>query len=254
MKTIVRLIALVALVATGGCVKLNMDTVIEEDGSGKTTFTYEVGAEVAAALAELQTMDTGMGDQEMPSLDDMTREKAAEVAKRNNIELEKFEKSDEGGAQRMEMVLAFENVTDLSRALSELMEDDSEDEILSIFRTGDGDYLLTSVADPNPREKAAEAPAPAEEPTDPSQMDPEQMQKSMELAGKLMAHMSEFDVRMTITVPGDIIESSSMTTEGRTAVWHVNAENMMSMQDQEFEPNIKFAGKGVKIEAPEWKE
>ena len=49
--------------------------------------------------------------------------------------------------------------------------------------------------------------------------DPEQMQKQMELMGKLMASISELDVSMKITVPGEIVESNAPTVEGNTSIW-----------------------------------
>jgi hypothetical protein len=154
----------------------------------------------------------------------------------------------------MEMVVEFDDLANFSRFLGELMDEEDDDEILRIFRKDNGNFLLTSVTDPEAasepdEEEDAEEP---EQPTDPSQMDPQQMQKSMELMGTLMSKMSEFDVRMTFTVPGDIVETSAMSTEGRTAVWHINSQNMMSMQGQDFEPVVEFSGQGLKIDAPKW--
>ena len=69
----------------------------------------------------------------------------------------------------------------------------------------------------------------------------------MEIYGKLMGAVAELDVRMTITVPGEIIESNAPTVEGNTSIWAINASNMMEQQDQDMEPVITFSSKGLKI-------
>ncbi len=72
----------------------------------------------------------------------------------------------------------------------------------------------------------------------------------MELMGKLMGSMSELDVSMRITVPGDVIEHNAPKQEGRTLIWEINADNMMSAGASMGEPLIVFSGKGLKIDAP----
>ena len=79
-----------------------------------------------------------------------------------------------------------------------------------------------------------------------AEMDPAQMGKQMELMGKLMGAMSELDVRMSITVPGDIIATNAPAREGRTSVWTINSSNMMTA-GMDMEPEITFSGKGLKI-------
>jgi hypothetical protein len=72
----------------------------------------------------------------------------------------------------------------------------------------------------------------------------------MELMGKLMQSISELDIRMEITVPGDVLSSSAPTVEGRTSVWAINGANMSDAQNMAMEPEITFAKKGVNIDAP----
>jgi hypothetical protein len=254
MKYLVPMVLLVALLTGSGCIKMDMDIAIEDDGSGICKLTYAMSTEVAAAIKELSDIDTGMEDQEMPSLDDITEERASAAAKNHNVKIKKFERDEADGQENFEMVLAFKKLDDVSRMISELMDED-DGQIYTIFRTADGNYRLTSADDPE-ASTATEEPAEEEEPSapDPSQMDSEQMQKSMEVMGKLMAHMSELDIRMAFTVPGDILATTAMTQEGRTAIWQVNISNMMSMQEQDMEPDITFSSQGVKIDAPEWQE
>ena len=77
-------------------------------------------------------------------------------------------------------------------------------------------------------------------------MDPAQMQKQMEIMGKLMGAMAELDVSFKITVPGEIVSTNAPLTEGKTSVWSINSGNMMTM-DQDMEPEIVFSGKGLKL-------
>ena len=71
-----------------------------------------------------------------------------------------------------------------------------------------------------------------EEPEDvseePAEMDPEMMGKQMELMGKLMSSLSELEVVMQITVPGDIVSSNAPIVEGRTSTWRIDQTNMMT--------------------------
>jgi len=59
--------------------------------------------------------------------------------------------------------------------------------------------------------------------------------------------MAELDVKFTITVPGEVIESNAPTVEGNTSIWAINASNMMSQQGADMEPVITFSSKGLKI-------
>ena len=68
--------------------------------------------------------------------------------------------------------------------------------------------------------------------------------------GKLMGAMSELDISMKITVPGDIINSNAPLVEGRTSIWTINQSNMMS-SNQDMEPVITFSAKGLKLKALE---
>ena len=61
--------------------------------------------------------------------------------------------------------------------------------------------------------------------------------------------MSDLDILMKITVPGDVIESNAPQVDGRTSIWKIDSSNMMEQQG-ELEPVITFSGKGVKIKAP----
>jgi hypothetical protein len=255
MRNLTRACALIALVASAGCMQMSLETVIEDDGSGTTAITFGMSTEVAEALKELSGMDESMNMDDMPDLGKLTREHAEKVAKQHGTEVKKFERSQADDQESLEMVFAFEDVRDVSHTINALMSEEEDDEVMQIFATADGNFMLATAVDPNAVAKEDASAAETEETAqDPSEMDPQAMQKSMELMGKLMAHMSEFDMRIAVTLPGDILESNAMEQDGRTAIWHVDASNMMSMQDQDMDPEIKFAGKGLKIKAADWQE
>ena len=67
----------------------------------------------------------------------------------------------------------------------------------------------------------------------------------MALMGKLMAHANELSASMRITFPSDVVEHNAHRLEGRTCIWEINSENMMS--NQGMEPHVVFKGGGVKI-------
>ena len=72
--------------------------------------------------------------------------------------------------------------------------------------------------------------------------------------GKLMASISELDIRMEITVPGNVLSSNAPAVEGRTSIWTINAANMMESQGGDMTPTIAFDKGGVAIDAPKLEE
>ena len=61
-----------------------------------------------------------------------------------------------------------------------------------------------------------------------------------------MGDDAELDVSMKITVPGDIVTTNAPAQEGRTSIWTVNGDNMMTA-GQDMNPVITFSGKGLDI-------
>jgi hypothetical protein len=116
---------------------------------------------------------------------------------------------------------------------------------MGIFDAGDGNYVLRSTSYDFPAEPAEEEEEEIE-PDAPAEQTPEQMQKQMALMGTLMSSLSELDVELRITVPGDVVSSNAPTVEGRTSIWSIDQSNMMQ-QDQDMDPEIVFSGKGLKL-------
>lgn len=249
MKKLLLGLAVLALAAAlTGCVRMHSDTDIKADGSGTASLEISLSQTVADAIKEMQEINPEAGgDQELPDFADINRDNIDKVAKQYGVKVLKFEKSDADGRMAVSMSFAFDDLKGLSAVMAAAMGEDPE-QGMGIYATGDGNYVLKQatyafpdypVLDQAAQEDKAEEAAPAE-------MTPEQMQKQMELMGKLMGAMAELDVSLKITVPGDIIATNAPAQEGRTSIWAINSSNMMTA-GSDMEPEITFSGKGLKI-------
>ena len=250
-RSLVLLSALAAAFICSGCIRLNMDTQLAADGSGTFLMSYGMSPSVAQAmqeLAELGTMDGMQG--EMPTLMDMDKAQLEAMCKKHGVKLKTFEEKEAEGAKRVTLELAFPNLEAFNAVMQSSVTDGGGG--MRIFKTADGNYLLKGVEE-NVSTEEDEDEAEAETETGSEGMkefDPEAMGKSMEIMGKLMSSINELDVSMRITVPGDILESTAMRTEGRTAIWEINGQNMMTAGSDMGEPEVTFSGKGLSLDAP----
>ncbi len=232
-----------------GCVQMHMETVIEKDGSGTFAMSYSMSESVAEAIKELKDMDMpGQNMDDAPSLDDFNQEEIEKACKESGVKLQKFERSTLDGKENLEMVIAFKHINDLSDALTSTMNEQGGG--FKIFKTSDGNYNLVAVEPEAQQSEPEEEESPSESPQSMEDMDPEMMGKSMEIMGKLMGSMSELDIGMRVTVPGEILRHNAQRVEGNTLIWEINSSNMMSGDAGSMEPDIVFSGKGVKIDAP----
>lgn len=253
---------LVALVcattlALGGCVQLHTETVIDERGGGSATITMSMSQAVSEAMAEMEQLDAGGGPGggpggDMPeiSFDDIDRETIEKRLADFDVEITRFEKGVVDGRETLNIAYEFEDLRGFSAMMQATMpgdEDEGGGNGLGIFAADDGNLVLRPASYDLPAwDEADEEPAPEQE-SAPADMDPAAMQKQMEILGKLMGAMSELDIRMAITVPGDIVSTNAPQQEGRTSIWAINAQNAMSAP-QTIEPRIVFSGKGLEIE------
>lgn len=241
MKKMLILIALLGLSATG-CVQMHMDTTIGKDGSGTMSMSYGMSPTVAEALAELAELPGSDADQ-APTLEDFDKDAIEAACKKHDCKLKKFSINDDKTQASFE--IEFSSLENLSKALADGQAGGGAGGF-ALYKTADGNYTIDSY-----EYESAEAVAEEEAEdtaTDMSQMDPEAMQKSMAIMGKMMAAISELDVQMKITVPGEVLENNAHRVEGNTLIWEVNAENMMQVGG-DMEPHIVFSGKGLNIPA-----
>lgn len=248
MKRILAMMLTVALATMmSGCIQMHMDTEVKKDGSGTMEMTMSLSKVVTEAIAELGT--EGMDD-DLSGIDSMMDRDKKEVEKDLkgiDVDLVKYEKGIVDGRETVQVVLKFKDLENLSLALREVM--DGDDPGMAILDHGDGNLVLTKYDYNWPEEEDDEdIEEEAEEAMD--EFDGEDMEKQMAMMGKLMGAMGEMDISMKITVPGDVVESNAPLVEGRTSIWTINAENMMS-GDTDMEPYIVFSGKGLKIKTAE---
>jgi len=158
------------------------------------------------------------------------------------------------GREKLDIAMEFEDLKSLSYVMGSLMGG-NPGEGMGIFETDDGNFVLKQATYDFPDEPAEEVegsePAnEAEVQTEKPTLTPEEKSaKQMEVYGKLMGAVAELDVRLTITVPGEIIKSNAPAVEGNTSIWAINSGNMMNMQNQDMEPVITFSSKDLKIKA-----
>ncbi len=254
-------LAVLAMTLGTGCMQIHIDTDIGPDGSGTATISYQVSREVADALAKLEeaggaggmTGDIG----ETPALDDLDRERVDAAASDSGVEVEEFTRTDDASGQSLRIVVAFDHLDELSAFLNSTTASDAGEDTrdeLRIARTDDGNFLLHTVSVPVPESERTDAAADTGPEGDagdaPGGVDEmAQMQDSMQYVGVLMGAMDQLDVRMTFTVPGEVLSSNAMEVDGRTSIWAINAANMMqAQQGMEMEPEIVFSSEGLSLE------
>lgn len=246
----VAVLALAASAMLAGCVQLHSETVIDKKGGGTATITVSMSAAVAEALEEMQALDLEGGPGgDMPSFSDIERDVIESRVKDYGVKITKFDRGTVDGRETLTIAYEFEDMRGMSAAMQAVMGDsDNGDDGLGIFDAGDGNLVVRTTSYDFPDWSTEEEEEEAEEAESESsaEMDPEKMQKQMEIMGKMMGAISELDISMKITVPGEIVETNAPTQEGRTSIWTVDSSNMMSA-DQNMEPNIVFKGKGLDI-------
>jgi hypothetical protein len=239
-------LAALATLAFPGCVQMRSETIIDQSGGGTASITISMSQAVSDALEQMQEMDTEGGPGgDMPAFDDLDRATIEKRVTEFGVKLTRFEKGERDGRETLDIAYEFKDPKGLSAAMGAFLSgSESEENGLGIFDAGDGNLVLRPASYDFPDWDAEDTTT--DEATDPTNVDPQQMQKQMALMGTLMSAIAELDVSMKITVPGDIVSTNAPAQEGRTSIWAVNASNMMSM-DQNVEPEIVFSGKGLRI-------
>jgi len=254
MKNFVTFITIIlAALSFAGCVQMHSDTTIENDGSGTATFTMSLSPGMADAIKEMEELGMNEGqDMDVPEFDKINREDLEKSVKGHGVKITKFEKDTSEGNSKVDLAVEFEDLKGMSYVMGKIMGGTTGDG-MGIFETTDGNFVLKKAFydfPEEPAEETEEAEA-AEETTNEggtsTLTDEEKAQKQMALMGKMMGSMAELDIKFTITVPGEIIESNAPVVEGNTSIWAINSGNMMSQQNNDMEPVITFSGKGLKI-------
>lgn len=242
------LLTLVALAALAfpGCVQMRSETIIDQSGGGTASIAVSMSQAVSDALKQMQELDSeGRPGGDMPAFEDLDRATLEKRVKEYGVKITRFEKGARDGRETIDIAYEFKDPKGLSAAMGAFLSgSDSGENGLGIFDAGSGNLVLRSASYDFPDWDAEDTTT--DEVTGPTDLDPQQMQQQMALMGTLMGAISELDVSMKITVPGDIVSTNAPGQEGRTSIWAVNAGNMMST-GQNLEPEIVFSGKGLKI-------
>ncbi len=243
MKTLILAMSLILSVGLTGCMQVEVDTVFDKNGGGTYAFTMTMSKEVEDALNELSSLEGDMSDEmdDIPDFANFDKDGYEKKLKKFDVKLKSYDNEIKNGIRTVNMLLEFKTFSGLQAAMASLMGD--EDSIV-ITRLDNGDYLLESgdsgiVFDEEETE--------AEPETEPSMEDMQAAManagKSMEIMGKLMAHSGDLAMIMKITLPSDVIDHNAHRIDGRTCIWEINAETMMSSEG--MDPRIVFSGDGV---------
>lgn len=252
MRPLLFLMLAPALILCAGCLKMHMDTVMEKDGSGTCTISTGTSREVFEALSKMEAASGGKGFDAFPMLPrEMSRSHMEAVCRQAGVELLDHRIQEDADHVGWTMTVRFDDIGRLSAFQNAMSGSagDAEIERLGILEAGDGDYVLTVVTVPGM------SPDPGDDDDD-DDLDDDMLddlydmggiQHAMESVGTLMSRIGELDVRLSITVPGDVIHSNAMEVEGRTSIWTLNAANMMHFETADIQPEIRFSGKGLDL-------
>ena len=229
------------LLALTGCVQFHSDLTIDGKGGGTAKMSMSVGTEVLAALGELKTMGGNELGLEVPDLDGMTRASLDRRAAGKGVTVASFEKVTTAGRQTMTCELGFAHLKGLSLFLNDIASALAGTG-LGIDAVDGGNLALRSRQYAVPARPQDKTPA-AAQPT------AEQGARRMELAGVVMSALGETDLVLKFTVPGDVVRSNATVVEGRTAIWKIDASNLMNQQS-DVAPEIVFAGAGLSLKPP----
>jgi hypothetical protein len=241
------LLTVAAAALLTGCVQMHSATTIEKDGSGTATMVMSMSEAVSEAIKEMAELDPeGSQGADMPAFDDIDRATLEKRVKDYGVKITKFEKGVKDGRETVEIAYEFKDMKGMSAAMGAMMSGGEDEENgLGIFDAGDGNLVLRPATYDFPDWDAEDEDAATDEESSDA-MDPELAGKQMQIMGTLMGAISELDIEMRITVPGDIVSTNAPQQEGRTSIWAINSQNMMSMES-DMAPEIVFSGSGLKI-------
>ncbi len=226
------LMAAAALLAMSGCVKFNADLNIDGKGGGTASVKMSIATEVAQAHAGIVNMGVDMG-MDVPPYDTITRPWLEKRAAGRGVTISAFDKGEAAGRRTLACTLSFADVKGISWLVNDLSAAMGGTG-LGLAATPDGNVAL--------RTKHYSFPAPPRKAPTPAPT-PEQMQQQGDLAATLMGALSELDITVNVTVPGDIVRSNAPKVSGRTSTWAINVANVQ----QQIDPVVVFSGKGLAL-------
>jgi hypothetical protein len=225
---------LAALLGSAGCVQLRTDLDLDAKGGGTARIVMSADPRVLAARAELDRLGGEALGPALPVFDEITRPYLQKRAAGQGVAVVTFSKGSAGGRSTLDCTLKFTDLKGVSWMLNDVAAA-LGGAGLGYARGEGGNLVLRSKQYGFPAPAPRTAPAPTGE----------SARRQAELATTLFGAIGELDVKLNVTVPGDVVRSNAPKLAGRTSTWTINAGNMMSQQD--VNPEIVFSGAGLAI-------
>lgn len=233
-RTLPALTALCALLGAAGCVQFRTDLTLDAAGGGTARVVLSADPQVLAARAELDRLGGEALGPALPEYDAITRPYLEKRGGGHGVTVAAFSKSEANGRRTLDCTLKFADLKGVSWMLNDVAAALGGAGLGYAHGEG-GNLVLRSrqYGFPAPARKAAPAPT------------GETARRQAELATTLIGAIGELDVKLNVTVPGDVVRSNAPQVAGRTSTWTINAGNMMNQQD--VNPEIVFSGAGLAI-------
>jgi hypothetical protein len=237
-RTLPAVLTAVALSALAGCVQFSSDVNIDAKGGGTATVSMSVASDVLAARTELDRIGGDAMGMALPVYADITRPYLEKRGAGHGVTVTSFAKSTAAGRETFKCSLAFGDLKGMSWVLNDI-SGALGGAGLGIARGEGGNLVLRSRQYNFPSAAKKATPTPTAE----------QSQRQAELATTLIGAIGELDIKLNVTVPGNVVRSNAPLVAGRTSTWAINAGNMMNQQD--VSPEIVFSGQGLAIKVTE---
>jgi hypothetical protein len=239
MKSI-RVILVLLLMATAGCIKVDQTLSLNKDGSGTLAVRYGMSEQTIAQMESMKEMQKnmpdaeGMGEAEDDNPFDFDEEEIRDQFKdlqEEGIELEEVKSEVKDGWKYMNVKFKFDDLNALAKT------DFFKGSSLSLSKDADGNYVLVQQSGEMDTGMGPGADA---------EMDPEMEKQMMMQMAPMFAGMR---VAMTIHTPTAIIESNATEQQDDSASWVYDVdkdpESLLKMKNSNF--RLVFSGKGVDL-------
>lgn len=227
-----------------GCVEINIETELKKDGSGKTEMEFVILPSTSEILAELAAIGD-VPDVDIARLVNLDGKELQAVVESHGVKVKKFKSRLKDDMQTISFRLEYKDLEGHAFALDQISGEHGAGH-LGFFDAGEGNLLLKGTVYEFPVEVEEEDTAAVET----EEVSQEVMVKQSELFGRLWRSVNELTLFRSITVPGDLVGSNAMETDGRTSTYWMDESNRSEAKDN-FDPNIVFSGKGMKIKPME---
>jgi len=224
-----------------GCVQISIETELKKDGSGKTDMEFVLLPSTSEILAELAAIGD-VPDVDIARLASLDGQELQARVESHGVKVKKFKSRLKDDMRTISFRLEYKDLEGHAFALDQISGEPGAGH-LGVFAADEGNLVLKNTTYEFPEEVEEEDMAAVE----PEEVSQEVMVKQGELFGQLMRSGKDLTLFRSITVPGDMVGSNGMEIDGRTSTWWMDESNRSEVKGN-FDPNIVFSGKGLKIE------